>query len=107
MAPHGLGKREWALDLAHHGIRVNAVIPAKVFTPLYQKWVNSLDDPQAFIDKARSRIPLGQRMATREEIANMVAFLASPRSAHTTVQIIYPDGGYVHLDRAHGQLSTS
>jgi L-fucose dehydrogenase len=35
-----------------------------------------------------------------EEIANMVAFLLSERSSHTTGQLIYVDGGYVHLDRA-------
>lgn len=96
--------REWALDLAAYGIRVNNVIPAEVMTPLYEKWVSTLENPQAFLDAAKSRIPLGQRMTTAEEIANVVAFLASPRSAHTTGQLIYPDGGYVHLDRAYGQV---
>ena len=47
-----------------------------------------------------SHIPLQQRMTTTEEIANMVAFLLSSVSSHTTGQIIYVDGGYVHLDRA-------
>jgi L-fucose dehydrogenase len=39
-------------------------------------------------------------MTTSEEIANMVAFLLSARSSHTTGQMIHVDGGYVHLDRA-------
>jgi L-fucose dehydrogenase len=39
-------------------------------------------------------------MTTPEEIAAMVVFLLSERSSHTTGQIIYVDGGYVHLDRA-------
>ena len=93
--------REWALDLAKDGIRVNAVVPAEVFTPLYEAWVATMEDPQGFLDDVCSKIPLERRMTTAEEIANVVAFLASERSAHTTGQIIYPDGGYVHLDRVY------
>ena len=44
-------------------------------------------------------------MTTSEEIGSVVAFLASDRSAHTTGQIIYPDGGYVHLDRSYGAVN--
>jgi NAD(P)-dependent dehydrogenase (short-subunit alcohol dehydrogenase family) len=44
-------------------------------------------------------IPLGRRFTTVEEIANAVVFLASPRSSHTTGQIIFVDGGYTHFDR--------
>jgi hypothetical protein len=39
-------------------------------------------------------------MTTGEEIANTVVFLLSPRSSHTTGQLVHVDGGYVHLDRA-------
>lgn len=96
--------REWALDLAKHSIRVNTVVPAEVMTPLYENWVKTLDDPAAFIAEAEARIPFEHRMTTSEEIANMVVFIASDRSAHTTGQILYPDGGYVHLDRAYGTV---
>ena len=96
--------REWALDLAEYGIRVNAVAPAEVLTASYQNWVKTLEDPDSFVDEICSRIPLGRRMTTPEEIANLVIFLASDRSAHTTGQIIYADGGYVHLDRAYGNV---
>ena len=96
--------REWALDLAKHGIRVNTVAPAEVLTPLYEDWVKSLDDPGKSVDEICGRIPLGNRMTTPEEIANTVVFLASDRSSHTTGQILYPDGGYVHLDRAYGSV---
>ena len=96
--------REWALDLAQYSIRVNTVVPAEVYTPLYEKWVQTLDDPEKFLDEARARIPLERRMTTSEEVADMVVFLASDRSAHTTGQVIYPDGGYVHLDRAYGTV---
>ena len=96
--------REWAVDLADRGIRVNAVIPAEVMTPLYEKWLASLNDPQATIESIRANIPLGKRMTTAEEIADTVVFLASERSSHTTGQLLYPDGGYVHLDRSYGKI---
>jgi len=96
--------REWAVDLARHSIRVNTVVPAEVMTPLYENWVKTLDDPQKFIDDACARIPFEHRMTTSEEIANTVVFLASDRSSHTTGQILFPDGGYVHLDRAYGTV---
>lgn len=96
--------REWALDLAKHSIRVNSVVPAEVMTPLYQNWLDTLDDPEAAVKDIESRIPFENRMTTSEEIANTVVFLASDRSAHTTGQILYPDGGYVHLDRSYGAV---
>ncbi len=92
--------REWAVELLPFSIRVNAVIPAEVWTPLYENWINSLPNPKEKLAQIISKIPLEKRMTTAEEIANMVAFLLSDRSSHTTGQIIYVDGGYTHLDRS-------
>jgi L-fucose dehydrogenase len=92
--------REWALDLAKHGIRVNCVLPAEVMTPLYERWLSSRPDPAASLAAIKATIPLERRMTTAEEIADTVVFTASPRSSHTTGQILYVDGGYVHFDRA-------
>lgn len=91
--------REWAAALLDDGVRVNAVLPAEVMTPLYARWIESFDDPQAKLDEITRRIPLGRRMTTDREIADTVLFLLSDRASHTTGQWIFPDGGYTHLDR--------
>ena len=92
--------REWAVELLKYGIRVNAVIVAECYTPLYDKWIKTLENPEETLKKITDRIPLEKRMTTAEEIANMTVFLLSKKSSHTTGQLIHVDGGYVHLDRA-------
>jgi L-fucose dehydrogenase len=92
--------REWAASLRRDGVRVNAVIPAEVMTPLYQRWLSSFEDPDAKLAAITARIPLGQRMTTPEEIADTVVFLLCDRASHTTGQWVFVDGGYTHLDRA-------
>jgi L-fucose dehydrogenase len=94
--------REWAVALLDDGIRVNAVIPAEVMTPMYRAYVAGFPDPQAKIDAITRRIPLGRRMTTPQEIADTVVFLLSDRASHTTGQWLFVDGGYTHLDRAIG-----
>tara|TARA_B100000767_G_C19705239_1_gene510230 strand:- start:165 stop:959 length:795 start_codon:yes stop_codon:yes gene_type:complete len=92
--------REWAVELLPYGIRVNCVIVAECFTPLYDKWIQNFENPKEKLLSITEKIPLENRMTTTEEIANTVVFLLSERSSHTTGQLIYVDGGYTHLDRA-------
>ena len=92
--------REWAVELLKYSIRVNAVVVAECFTPLYARWIETLPNPQEKLKEIEAKIPLEKRMTTGEEIANAVIFLLSERSSHTTGQLIHVDGGYVHLDRA-------
>lgn len=92
--------REWAVELLPYAVRVNSVIVSECYTPLYKKWVESFENSKEKLTSITDKIPLEKRMTTKEEIANAVAFLLSEKSSHTTGQLIYVDGGYVHLDRA-------
>jgi L-fucose dehydrogenase len=92
--------REWAAELLPYGIRVNALVPAEVMTPLYLQWLDSFPDPEGKLKNIIEKIPLGKRMTTPEEIAAMVVFLISAQAGHITGQHIFVDGGYTHLDRA-------
>lgn len=96
--------REWAVELLPWSIRVNAIIVAESWTPLYENWINTFADKEAKLNGIVARIPLEQRMTTPEEIAQTTAFLLSRKSSHTTGQLIHVDGGYVHLDRALASL---
>jgi L-fucose dehydrogenase len=92
--------REWAAELASSSIRVNAVLPAEVMTPLYRQWLDSFPNPDEKLKTIVANVPLGKRMTTAEEIASMVTFLISSQASHITGQHVFVDGGYVHLDRA-------
>ena len=83
-----------------YGIRVNSIIVAECYTPLYEKWIKTFENPKEKLKSITDKIPLEQRMTTTTEIANAVAFLLSERSSHTTGQLLHVDGGYTHLDRA-------
>ena len=92
--------REWAVELLKYGIRVNAVMLLKHGRHYMKHGSILFLIPAKKLEAIISKIPLEKRMTTTEEIADMVAFLLSERSSHTTGQLIHVDGGYVHLDRA-------
>ncbi|MEQ6121008.1 SDR family oxidoreductase [Reichenbachiella sp. MALMAid0571] len=92
--------REWAVDLINDGIRSNCIIIAESWTPAYDNWIKTMKNGKGKLKDIVSKIPLGNRMTTPQEIANNALFLISDVSSHTTGQHVFVDGGYVHLDRA-------
>ena len=99
--------REWAVDLAAFGVRVNAVIPGEVMTPMYDHWLRSFESPQDKLQAIATNIPLEKRMTTSSVVAMSVIFLLSHWSSHTTGQFLFVDGGYTHLDRSLSTIPTS
>jgi NAD(P)-dependent dehydrogenase (short-subunit alcohol dehydrogenase family) len=85
--------RHAAIELAPHGIRVNAVAPGPTETPLINAWIGSQDEPESFRARVTATIPQ-RRMGTPEEVAWTVAWLASDVSPHVTGAVIPIDGGY-------------
>jgi len=80
--------RTLALEYADKGIRVNAVAPGAIVTPINRAWI---DDPQRRAE-VESHIPMG-RAGTPEEIAAVFAFLASDDASYITGQTVFACGG--------------
>ena len=68
--------REWAVELLPYGIRVNTILPAEVMTPLYREWLDTFPNSEEKLSVILSKIPLGKRMTTADEIAAMAVFFA-------------------------------
>ncbi|HEX3982345.1 MAG TPA: SDR family NAD(P)-dependent oxidoreductase [Acidisoma sp.] len=81
-----------AVDLAPAGIRVNAIAPGTIMTPLNEKVFQAAANPQELIDRWNSAHPLG-RFGQAQEVAEAVLFLASDRSSFITGEILRVDGG--------------
>ena len=81
-----------ALDLAPAGIRVNAVAPGTIMTPLNEKVFREAADPRGLIDRWNEAHPIG-RFGEADEVAEAVLFLASDRSSFITGDILRVDGG--------------
>lgn len=81
-----------ARDLAPAGIRVNAIAPGTIMTPLNQKIFDAAEDPAAIIDAWNAAHPIG-RFGQPEEVAEAVLFLASDRASFVTGTTMRVDGG--------------
>lgn len=82
-----------AVELAPHNIRVNAVAPGMTRTPLYESWLAEQEDPAETARRVVDGIPLG-RLASPEDVAGAVSFLASTDAAYITGATLPLDGGY-------------
>jgi NAD(P)-dependent dehydrogenase (short-subunit alcohol dehydrogenase family) len=85
--------RALALDWAPEGIRVNAVCPGIVDTPMLQEFIDAMPDPVASRREHEQAQPLG-RLATAAEVASAVLFLATPAAAFITGVALPVDGGF-------------
>jgi NAD(P)-dependent dehydrogenase (short-subunit alcohol dehydrogenase family) len=85
-------KKALAVELGREGIRVNAILPGNVDTPLMRDWAATLPDPQSALARVAALQVFG-RMATGEEIGRIALFLATNDSSFLTGQAIEAEGG--------------
>lgn len=81
-----------AIEAGPDGVRVNAILPSNVDTPLMRNWAASLDDPQSALDRVAALQVFG-RMASPAEIGRIALFLATEDSSFLTGQAIEAEGG--------------
>ena len=84
--------RSMAQDLGGRGIRVNALSPGFVDTPLFRGWLESEPDPEASMARVLGTIPTGA-ITSAEEIGGVIAFLASDMARSITGANVLVDGG--------------
>jgi L-fucose dehydrogenase len=81
-----------AIEAGPYGVRVNAILPSNVDTPLMRDWAATLEDPASALDRV-ARLQVLGRMATPEEIGRIALFLATEESSFLTGQAIEAEGG--------------
>ena len=87
--------RSWTVDLKNRKIRVNAISPGQIDTPMLRSASKSLGEEE-FMKAIISTVPLG-RMGNPDEIAKAVTFLASDDSSYVTGTELFVDGGIAQI----------
>ncbi len=86
--------RSMALELAPHGVLVNAIAPGSTETEAWKSWIEDRSsEARALYTRLLSHIPLG-RAATPAEIAHAALFLAAPANSYMTGHVLTVDGGW-------------
>jgi NAD(P)-dependent dehydrogenase (short-subunit alcohol dehydrogenase family) len=88
--------RTWAAELSGRGIRVNTIVPGPTDTPGLRGLASQPDEAPHLLAQLATGVPLG-RLASTDEIANAVTFLASDQSSFVTASELFADGGEVHV----------
>jgi NAD(P)-dependent dehydrogenase (short-subunit alcohol dehydrogenase family) len=88
--------RTWTVDLKHRKIRVNAISPGPIETPIFSNLMQNEAQIQEFKKNFVNTVPMG-RMGTPDEIAKVVSFLASDDSSYITGIELFVDGGLAQI----------
>jgi NAD(P)-dependent dehydrogenase (short-subunit alcohol dehydrogenase family) len=88
--------RTWTVDLRHRKIRVNAISPGPIDTPIFSNLMQSDEQSEQFKQNIVNTVPMG-RMGSPDEIAKVVSFLASDESSYITGIELFVDGGFAQI----------
>jgi NAD(P)-dependent dehydrogenase (short-subunit alcohol dehydrogenase family) len=88
--------RTWTVDLRHRKIRVNAISPGPIDTPIFSNLMQSDEQSEQFKQNIVNVVPMG-RMGSPDEIAKVVSFLASDESSYITGIELFVDGGLAQI----------
>jgi NAD(P)-dependent dehydrogenase (short-subunit alcohol dehydrogenase family) len=88
--------RTWTVDLRHRKIRVNAISPGPIDTPIFSNLMQSDEQSEQFKQNIVNAVPMG-RMGSPDEIAKVVSFLASDESSYITGIELFVDGGLAQI----------
>ena len=88
--------RTWTVDLRHRKIRVNAISPGPIDTPIFSNLMQNEEQTEQFKKNIVNTVPM-ERMGTPDEVAKVVSFLASDDSSYITGIELFVDGGLAQI----------